>query len=264
MKITRHYRNDQIPASRLRRVRDYLNQISSRSLGNPWGHKIVEYQLHYGPDEVAKCTAISEVESTVAKRGDTAKWSVHFESKTGRLLKLNATDSAFIVAEAANGDLTLPFIERVAERLELKLRPKRVFVSHGRSKLWHEVARYIEKDSLLSLETVELAEQPNAGRFILEKLIDEGDDCCYAVIVMTAEDLAGDDGMRVRENVMHEIGYFQARYGRDRVSLVRQEGANVASNLSGLVYLGFDGENVKACFADLQKELRKAFPEAVG
>lgn len=263
MKITRHYRNDQIPASRLRRVRDYLNQQNSRSLGNGWAHKIYAYQLYYGPDEVATCIGIGEVESTVAKRGDTAKWSGHFESRTGRLLKLDATDSAFIGIEAANGDLTLPFVDRVAELLELKSRPKRVFVSHGRSKLWHEVARYIEKDSLLNLETVELAEQPNAGRFILEKLIDNGDDCSYAVIVMTAEDLAGDDEMRVRENVMHEIGFFQGRYGRDRVSLLHQEGANVASNLSGLVYLGFDGENVKACFADLQKELRKAFLEEV-
>lgn len=263
MKITRHYRNDQIPASRLRRVRDYLNQQNSRSLGIAWAHKIYKYQLYYGLDDVAECIGIAEVESTVAKRGDTTKWSAYFQSTTGRLLKVDATDSVFISVEAANGDLTLPFIDRAAELLELTPRSKRVFVSHGRSKLWHEVARYIEKDSLLNLETVELAEQPNAGRSILEKLIENGDDCSYAVIVMTAEDMAGDDEMRVRENVMHEIGYFQARYGRDRVCLLHQNGANVPSNLSGLVYLAFDGENVKACFADLQKELRRAFPEAV-
>lgn len=260
MRIIREYRNDLVPASRLRSIRDYLNQRSSRSLGNVWAHKVFQYQLHYGPGEVATCVGIAEVEGMIAKRGDTSKWSAHFESQTGRLLKVDATDTAFIRIEAANGELTLPFLERAAELLQLKLRPKRVFISHGRSKLWHEVARFIEKDSFLCLETVELAEQPNAGRFILEKLMEEGDNCSYAVIIMTAEDLVGDDEVRVRENVMHEIGYFQARYGRNRVCMIYQQGANVPTNLSGLVYLGFEGDNVKACFADLQKELRKTFP----
>lgn len=261
MKVTRYYRNDHIPVSRLRLVRDYLNQSNSRSLGNTWGHKIYQYKLRYTPDGIVECTGFGEVEKAISKLGDTARWSAHFESRTGRLLKLDAVDPACIVVEAANGGLTVPFIDRVAELLELKPRPNRVFLSHGRSRLWLEVARYIEKDSLLRLETVELAEQPNSGRSVLEKLIETADDCSYAVIVMTAEDLVGDDEVRVRENVMHEIGYFQARYGRNRVCLLHQEGANVPSNLSGLVYLAFSGEDIKACFVDLQKELLRTFPE---
>jgi predicted nucleotide-binding protein len=81
---------------------------------------------------------------------------------------------------------------------------------------------------------------------------------------MTAEDLTREDEVRVRENVMHEIGYFQARYGRNRVALLHQDAANVPSNLSGVVYLPFEGENVKSCFSELQKELRRAFVEDRG
>jgi hypothetical protein len=162
MEITRDYQNNEIPASRLRRVRDYLNVQNSSSLGTAWGHKIYEYLLHYGPDEVAKCIGIAEVESTIAKLGDTVRWAVHFESRTGRLLKLDATDPAFIRVRAANCDRTIPFLERVEALLELKARPKRVFVSHGRSKLWLEVARYIEIRSSIS-QRWNLRSNPMAG-----------------------------------------------------------------------------------------------------
>src|ERR1700761_5843753 len=36
---------------------------------------------------------------------------------------------------------------------------------------------------------------------------------------------------RVRENVMHEIGFFQGSYGRTFVVLLHEEGVNVPTNL---------------------------------
>jgi predicted nucleotide-binding protein len=47
------------------------------------------------------------------------------------------------------------------------------------------------------------------GRTIIEKLIDNAARCDSAVIVMTGDDLSQSNEARLRENVMHEIGYFK-------------------------------------------------------
>jgi hypothetical protein len=79
-----------------------------------------------------------------------------------------------------------------------------VFITHGRSTDWRAVQAFIEKD--VRLPTIELAQEPNLGRTIIEKLVDNAALCDSAVIVMTGDDVANEDESRVRENVMHEMG----------------------------------------------------------
>ena len=62
-------------------------------------------------------------------------------------------------------------------------RKRRVFVSHGTPPDWREVQAFIERDC--SIPTLELAQQPNLGRTVLQKLDEESDRCGYAVVVMT-------------------------------------------------------------------------------
>lgn len=88
---------------------------------------------------------------------------------------------------------------------------RRVFISHGNAVDRREVQAFIEKD--LGVETLELAQQPNRGRTVLQKLSEESDHCSYAVIVMTGEDKMESGQVRTRENVMHEVGYFQGKFG---------------------------------------------------
>lgn len=131
---------------------------------------------------------------------------------------------------------------------------KRVFVSHGRSEDWRKVQPFIEKD--IELPTLELAQEPNLGRTLIEKLIDAAAACDSAVIVMTGDDIVGASEARVRENVMHEVGYFQGRYGRGRVVLMYEEGVNIPTNLSGVAYVPFPKGNIEAGFHVLQRELK--------
>lgn len=135
--------------------------------------------------------------------------------------------------------------------------PKCVFITHGRASDWREVQAYIEHD--VAMKTIELAEQPNLGRTQLEKLLDTADRCDSAVIVMTGDDVTDHGEARVRENVMHEIGYFQGRYGRGRVIFLYEEGVNVPSNLAGVVYSPFPKGRVSACFHLLQRELKAMY-----
>lgn len=136
-------------------------------------------------------------------------------------------------------------------------KPESVFISHGSSNDWREVQDYIEKD--LQIGTLELAQEPNKGRTILQKLDEESDRCSYAVVVMTGDDDVGYEKPRARENVMHEIGYFQGKYGLRGICLLYEEGTNIPSNIHGLVYIPFPKGLVRATFGALARELKAVF-----
>lgn len=138
--------------------------------------------------------------------------------------------------------------------------PRRVFISHGRGVDWHKVQAYIEKD--VRIDTLELAQEANRGRTVLQKLNEEAAKCSYAVIVMTGDDELGDgERPRARENVMHEIGFFQGKYGLENVCLLYEEGTNIPSNIHGLVYIPFPKGYVNATFGALRRELDAAFSD---
>lgn len=128
-----------------------------------------------------------------------------------------------------------------------------VFISHGHSGLWKDVARFIDKK--LNMETVVLKEQTNRGRSIMEKLEQEASDCNYAIIVMTAEDEQKDGELRARENVIHEIGFLQGLFGRENVLVLKQKEIKPFTNILGIVYEPFEGENIASTFERIRQEL---------
>lgn len=143
---------------------------------------------------------------------------------------------------------------RIGENVEKKEKLKRVFISHGRSIEWVKVQAYLEKD--LKISTLELAQEPNLGRTVLQKLNEESQKCSVAVIVMTGDDLADDGEIRARENVMHEIGFFQGLYGLQNVVLLHEQGVNIPSNIHGLVYIGFPKDTAEAALGALSREMK--------
>ena len=131
-----------------------------------------------------------------------------------------------------------------------------MFLSHGQAPDWREVQSFIERD--IGVKTLELAQQPNLGRTVIEKLEGESDKCTSAVIVMTGDDADANGVARARENVIHEIGYFQAKFGLSGVCLLHEEGTNIPSNIYGLVYIPFTKGAISMTSGLLLREL-KAF-----
>ncbi|GGR66469.1 hypothetical protein GCM10008959_30840 [Deinococcus seoulensis] len=134
---------------------------------------------------------------------------------------------------------------------------RRIFITHGRNPEWMEVQRYIEQT--IKIPTVELSQAASLGRTIIEKLEQESKNCGYAVIVMSGDDNGEDGSVRVRENVMHELGWFQAKYGRGRVCLLHEDGVSIPSNVSGLVYIPYPKNRVRSAFADLRDEIEAIY-----
>jgi predicted nucleotide-binding protein len=129
-----------------------------------------------------------------------------------------------------------------------------IFIGHGRSKLWARLNVFLKDE--LGLKTVFYESESRVGESIipiLEKMLSEAN---FAVLVLTAEDAAGDGAKRARQNVIHEAGLFQGRLGFDRAILLVQRGLEGFSNVDGLQYLPFSDENIEETFYQLQRALK--------
>lgn len=197
------------------------------------------------PDLYGDFQAIkTEPQAVMAPPGPGLPEPMHFSrAQADRLVR----DIDQIFEIRANSELEQPKSEPM----------RRVFITHGRSNDWRAVQPFIEKD--VGLSTIELAQEPNLGRTLIEKLIDNAARCDCAVIVMTGDDVANEDEARVRENVMHEIGFFQGRYGRSLVILLHEEGVNIPTNLAGVAYVPFPKGQIEAGFHVLQRELKAIY-----
>ena len=118
----------------------------------------------------------------------------------------------------------------------------RVFVVHGsngavRASVVELLARY-------GLQGIVLNEQPNMGRHLLTKFIEEAALTTFAVVLLTDDDVGGKAGQqltpRARQNVILELGYFIAYLGQDRVCALKAPGLETPSDFDGIVYISMD------------------------
>jgi len=129
----------------------------------------------------------------------------------------------------------------------------KIFIVHGHDgELKQAVARIVEKQEL---EAIILSEQANKGRTIIEKFEDYSD-VGGAICLFTADDLGRakkdtSDNTRARQNVVLETGYFMGKLGREHVVILADDGIEMPSDLSGVVYT-----NTANWQIDLLKELK--------
>ena len=138
---------------------------------------------------------------------------------------------------------------------------ERVFIVHGHNQMVKEmVSRFIEK---LGLAAIILHEQPNEGRTIIEKFESHAT-ADYAVVLLTGDDAGGPKNtskkkafqQRARQNVVFELGFFTAKLGRSRISVLYEEGVEMPSDYSGILYIPVDAHG--AWRFQLASELKTA------
>jgi predicted nucleotide-binding protein len=143
-------------------------------------------------------------------------------------------------------ELLAPPSAAAAHALEGGVQPaqagRSVFIVHG----WDEgkkeaVARFLSK---LDLEPIILHEQANQGRTLIEKF-EAHADVSFAIVILTGDDKGGpidSDSLhpRGRQNVVFELGYFFGRLGRKGVCTLYEEGVEIPSDFSGIVYIPLD------------------------
>lgn len=129
----------------------------------------------------------------------------------------------------------------------------KIFIVHGHDgQLKQSVARIIEKQGI---EAIILSERANKGRTIIEKF-EAYSDVSGAICLFTADDFGrakkdSSDNTRARQNVVLETGYFMGKLGRDHIVILADNGIEMPSDLSGVVYT-----NTESWKIDLLKELQ--------
>jgi len=140
----------------------------------------------------------------------------------------------------------------------------KIFVVHG-----HEDAAKTEIELFLrqhGLEPIVLHRLPDRGMTLIEK-IEHYSEVVYAIVIMTPDDTVVGSGKsvnkirreehRARQNVIFEWGFFVGRYGRKKVCCIYEEGTNIPSDVSGVVYKPYS-KSVEEIKYSLLEELKAA------
>jgi hypothetical protein len=84
------------------------------------------------------------------------------------------------------------------------------------------------------------------GATILDELLDASKSCLGAIMLLTKDDelLLGEESHAApRDNVIFEMGLFMEAKGRERVLVVREEGAKMPADIGGGIYLSLQNRD---------------------
>lgn len=129
----------------------------------------------------------------------------------------------------------------------------KIFISHGHNDLLKLKLKDFIRNRL-NRDTVILSELPNSGLTIVEKLEKASMSCNCAIVLLTKDDETKNGGMRARQNVIHEVGFFQGKYGRNKVILICEKGVDLFSNISGILRIEFDTNHFEAVYDSIRIE----------
>ena len=130
-----------------------------------------------------------------------------------------------------------------------------VFLGHGRSRLWARVKIFLENE--LGVSALSYESESHVGEAIVPVLEDFLEKATFAVLILTGEDETADGTLRARQNVVHEAGLFQGQLGFRRAVLLKQETAESFTNVAGLQYIPFAGDNIEHTFYELRRVLQR-------
>jgi len=131
-----------------------------------------------------------------------------------------------------------------------------VWLIHGgRSAAWKEVGRHIERD--MEMKYLEFSDPRVSHVLVTDRVTTMARTATIAVAVMSAEDSLPGGKARARQNVIHEIGLAQGYLGIDRVIILRENGIEDFTNMSGVVYISFTPEerDLELAIFNLHREL---------
>jgi predicted nucleotide-binding protein len=123
-----------------------------------------------------------------------------------------------------------------------------------------EVKTFIQK-VLKWQKPIVLRDQPSRGKTIIEKFEEYAQrvDCVF--VLLTPDDKpikrsTNDDKRRARQNVIFELGFFYAQFGRKagRVFALRKGSLELPSDMQGIVWIDIS-KGIKAATKEIRKEV---------
>lgn len=245
--------------------------IRARNSISKWSHTDIDDLL------LEAGVAALSAGRNVGSRRDRANAIVQFAiANPSAVTAENSLFSAYLVRQAAateegaEEEIRPPPTQEVtpatgapAEAGSADRSPNRVFVVHGQNDTARTaVVSFLESIGLVGIV---LHEQPNMGRHLLTKFIQEAELVTFAVVLMTDDDVGSLKGgklaPRARQNVILELGYFLAHLGQAKVCALITPGLETPSDFDGIVYIRMDDE--QKWQQELKRELLAARMPAV-
>jgi predicted nucleotide-binding protein len=213
-----------------------LNRI--KELGGGRTIRNLQEWVQQVPDQATRERLSSELQDLTRHTEDLARQAQAAAQEATRLRERDLQELRDQMARAATG----------------------IFIVHGHDEaLKFEVARLLENATEEAVTI--LAEQPNRGRTVVEKL-EQYSQVKFAVVLLTPDDkvVSSDEELprgRARQNVILELGLFLGLLGRDRVCALHKKAVEIPSDYGGVLFVEADARG--AWKLDLLREL-----EAVG
>lgn len=141
-------------------------------------------------------------------------------------------------------------------RYDQNTRPA-IVIGHGRDPVWRDVKDYLHDQLGFEVEAFETG--PHSSQTIPDVIASLGDKSNMAILVLTGEDKTDDGNTRARQNVIHELGKFQERFGNNKTIVLVEKGTELPSNISGLIRIDFEPDQIKSTFGDIIAVINREF-----
>jgi len=143
--------------------------------------------------------------------------------------------------------------------VQVESHPIKIFIGHGQSQQWRDLKDHLHDQH--GFEVIAYETGPRAGVSVKDVLQSVLKDSSFALLVMTAEDLDAYGESHARENVIHELGLFQARLGFRRAVAVVEQGTHEFSNILGVNQIRFSKGNIRETFGDVVATIARELGE---
>ena len=92
----------------------------------------------------------------------------------------------------------------------------KIYIGHGRTNDWRDLKDHLQDKHNYEVISYEVGSRAGFSiKEVLEKMLTESS---FALLVFTPEDEDKEGGFHARENVIHELGLFQAKLGFNRLN----------------------------------------------
>jgi len=131
----------------------------------------------------------------------------------------------------------------------------RILIGHGRAASWKDLSLFLT--TRLGLKWEEFNRESPAGLSTTTRLEQMLNACCFGLLVLTAEDQHQDGTTHARENVIHELGLCQGRFGPQRAIALVEEGCSEFSNIVGLNQIRFPAGQIEVTWDQVRQVLER-------
>ncbi|MDR6158620.1 putative nucleotide-binding protein [Chryseobacterium sp. SLBN-27] len=224
---------------------DYNSELLKQAFNRPDN----EYRYQYDKAGVLSIRVFTVGHQT-SFREEINEFVQKFNSKIDNLTKLK-NKIELIPNEVENND-----INQISITAKKEIKNKKIFIGHGRSKLYARLQLFLKED--LNIDSFTFESESRTGESIIQILEEFLENSNFAILILTAEDETLEGKLRARQNVIHECGLFQGKLGFNNVVLLKQHETEELTNLAGLQYISFSGDNIEQTFYEIQRKLKKS------